>query len=526
MNANHLRCFRSIVPLLALLPALMHCARATAEGDHDDHSHAEEVPVAVVTLWEQGYELFIEYPVPIAGEKTRFITHVSTLDTGQPRRDGGITFHLNPDSGSALDHEEPEIARDGIYLPELVFPEPGKWVVSVEIPGPEGSVTIALPPTRVYENEHDALHAETPDEFEGVSYLKEQQWRLGTLTELVTMQTLQATVRVPGVVKAMPGRSAMVTPPAAGILEPPEGRGLPELGQSVEAGELVALVRPPFSDFTVRVQEARAGVTRTELALERERLVLNRVKELFEQQARSERELEQAEFAVKLAEADAEAARQKLGSLQSAGVAFTESLQFELRAPISGHFHHLAATFGEFVDPEHPIVEILDPSLVLVEARPRIDQLHEVTDLRRPSFVHLRGSQGKDVPLLAERVRLLTSGDIVDSRTRTIPLFYEVANDEGILRIGQVLDVLLPAGEGHVMAVPHDSLVDDGGETTVYVQLGGETFERRPVVAGIRDGDLVQIVSGLRVGERVVSHGASTIRLQAAAGSVPAHHHH
>jgi multidrug efflux pump subunit AcrA (membrane-fusion protein) len=53
----------------------------------------------------------------------------------------------------------------------------------------------------------------------------------------------------------------------------------------------------------------------------------------------------------------------------------------------------------------------------------------------------------------------------------------------------------------------------------VYVMLGGESFERRVVRLGIRDGDYVQVVDGIAPGERVVTRGAYLVRL---AGSSPA----
>jgi multidrug efflux pump subunit AcrA (membrane-fusion protein) len=68
--------------------------------------------------------------------------------------------------------------------------------------------------------------------------------------------------------------------------------------------------------------------------------------------------------------------------------------------------------------------------------------------------------------------------------------------------------------------------VDDSGEPIVYVQAGGESFERRPVQLGIRDGNDIEIRRGLKPGERAVVDGAYAIRLSTLAGGVPEHHHH
>jgi cobalt-zinc-cadmium efflux system membrane fusion protein len=57
------------------------------------------------------------------------------------------------------------------------------------------------------------------------------------------------------------------------------------------------------------------------------------------------------------------------------------------------------------------------------------------------------------------------------------------------------------------------------------VQRGGETFERRTVTLGARSGDTVQIVEGVKAGERVVTKGAYLVRLASLSTSVPAHGH-
>jgi multidrug efflux pump subunit AcrA (membrane-fusion protein) len=57
------------------------------------------------------------------------------------------------------------------------------------------------------------------------------------------------------------------------------------------------------------------------------------------------------------------------------------------------------------------------------------------------------------------------------------------------------------------------------------VQRGGETFERRAVTVGARSGDAVQILEGVKAGERVVATGAYLVRLASLSTQVPAHGH-
>jgi multidrug efflux pump subunit AcrA (membrane-fusion protein) len=57
------------------------------------------------------------------------------------------------------------------------------------------------------------------------------------------------------------------------------------------------------------------------------------------------------------------------------------------------------------------------------------------------------------------------------------------------------------------------------------VQVSGETFQKRELKVGIRDSGFVQVLEGIKAGERVVTKGAYAIRLSSISGVIPAHGH-
>ena len=96
----------------------------------------------------------------------------------------------------------------------------------------------------------------------------------------------------------------------------------------------------------------------------------------------------------------------------------------------------------------------------------------------------------------------------------------------GLNVVGQRLPVnVISASTRQEIAVPATSLINEDGRQVVFVQTGGESFARRNVETGIRDGDYVAITSGLTGGERVVTLGAYNIRLAAAGTSEIGHGH-
>jgi cobalt-zinc-cadmium efflux system membrane fusion protein len=75
------------------------------------------------------------------------------------------------------------------------------------------------------------------------------------------------------------------------------------------------------------------------------------------------------------------------------------------------------------------------------------------------------------------------------------------------------------------VAIPDSAIVEEGGQPVAFVQVSGETFQKRELTLGIRDGNWVQVLSGVTEGERVVTKGAMAIRLASASSVIPAHGH-
>jgi membrane fusion protein, heavy metal efflux system len=103
---------------------------------------------------------------------------------------------------------------------------------------------------------------------------------------------------------------------------------------------------------------------------------------------------------------------------------------------------------------------------------------------------------------------------------------YELPNPDGRLRIGMALTVYVETAHvEEALVVPVAALVDEDGRAIAFVQVSGETFEKRDLTLGIRDGAFVQILAGLAEGERVVTKGAYAIRLASVSTTIPAHGH-
>ena len=94
----------------------------------------------------------------------------------------------------------------------------------------------------------------------------------------------------------------------------------------------------------------------------------------------------------------------------------------------------------------------------------------------------------------------------VSMTTRTAKLRIELANHDGLLLPGMFasVDVSAPAGSP-VLTVPDSALIDSGARQIVLIARGEGLFEPRAVKAGRRANGMVEVISGLRQGETVVT---------------------
>jgi hypothetical protein len=77
----------------------------------------------------------------------------------------------------------------------------------------------------------------------------------------------------------------------------------------------------------------------------------------------------------------------------------------------------------------------------------------------------------------------------------------------------------------NAVIIPRAAIMEDYDSKYVYVQVSGESFDKREIVTGIDDGINVQVLNGLKGGEWIVSHGAYHVKMASMSSSIPAHGH-
>ena len=76
-----------------------------------------------------------------------------------------------------------------------------------------------------------------------------------------------------------------------------------------------------------------------------------------------------------------------------------------------------------------------------------------------------------------------------------------------------------------VISLPVSAITEEQGLNFVYIRQDADCYTKREVKLGESDGERVEICSGLKAGENVVTRGAVHIKLASASNAITAHTH-
>ncbi len=504
---------------LVLSLAMVGCERLPHVGhDHPPGQAAAreaEGEALTYTHYTDQTELFVEFPALVVGRSSRFLAHVTRLADFKPLTAGTLDVILEDTTGVVARFRVREPARDGLFIPAVSPRDPGTFRLVVEIEADGIQARHELGAVTVFAAPDDVVIPDGEQDGE-IAYLKEQQWAEPFATWRVAMHPLRRSVPGFATVLAPADAGAEVHAPADGYIA---ATRLARGGSTVAQGEVLGNLVPRLGEG------ADLGTLRVELEQAESRLTLagrdvSRLEQLYAQGAVPERRLAEARGELGIARAAAAAARARIEQTQQgdgqAGLA--------LRAPVAGTIVETHARPGAFTRAGDRLFRIAAPERRWVEVR--VPE-YFANELPAASGVWLDAGGHRNIVLdSATGAQVIQVSTAIDPRTRTASITVEYPTTEG----PEALGIRLPAGvfvsEPTLrLAVPRSSVIEDGGRDVVYVQAGGESFARRPVELGIRDGELVEVLGGVAAGERVVSEGAYLVRLAAVGGDEIGHGH-
>jgi cobalt-zinc-cadmium efflux system membrane fusion protein len=344
-----------------------------------------------------------------------------------------------------------------------------------------------------------------------VKMTAEVQKQNGVVVAPAKKQHMAGVISTTGKVEANADRIAHVSPRISGKIVAVRA----SLGDSVSAGQALATLD------SVELGEAlgRYHQSKTKLALTQSNM--DRIKNLVEKKIAARKDILQAETDFKTAQTDLHTDEERLSLY---GVSTSElkgdnhkKPLLPVRSPIGGIITEKHAIVGELSDPSKSLYTVADLSTVWV-----LVDIHEkdLSKIRKGQAAIVSVSAFPDQKL---KGRITYIADLVDEATRTVKARVAVANPGRKLKpeMFATVELALAADAPPVLAVPEDALQDlDGKKVVFVVDDKGVEFDPRTVEPGRTAGGMVEIVSGLKEGERFAVKGAFILKSELKKGEL------
>lgn len=346
-------------------------------------------------------------------------------------------------------------------------------------------------------------HDEHEEHEEGViCFSEEQAMNAGLELETVEVNDFSSAIHVSGQVLEAHGDEMTIVARSNGVIS--FVRDHLSEGQELKGGETIAMV-------SAKGIKGGDDIAKDNLDYETARAAYERAENMMRDTIISRKEYER----IKNEYEKASLARKAVGSSSGSAVS----------APASGFVREVFANPGEYVEVGQKILTMNKNCRLQLVAEAPEKYFLKLKDVNDANFVMAYETEVHRVSELNGHI--VSVGRVASSGSAYIPVTFEFEND-GHLVPGAFAEIwLLTEKRKGVISVPASSITEEQGLYFVYVQADHhDEYEKREVAIGGSNGQRVEIVKGLKKGDKVVVAGVYQVKLAGASGAVPEAHSH
>ena len=286
-----------------------------------------------------------------------------------------------------------------------------------------------------------------------------------------------------------------------------------QMGDPVRRGQVMAKIEDreiveQVSQAEASQQVSKATIRAREADLKVAQVNFDRSKNLFERQLLAKQALDDAEAKFLAAEAQIDLSKAQLAQAEARLQELKINLQnTNVTSPVDGFVGKRNVDPGAMVSQNTPIASVVDIS--------RLKMVVNVVekDIR---LVTIGDSGDVDVdayPGEKFRGRIARVAPVLDPATRTATIEIEIANTDKRLKPGMYARVSLTVEERKgTLVAPKNAVIDFENKRGVWMPNADNRAKFVPVELGIEDTDRVEIKSGLKEGDKIVTTGATAVR--------------
>ena len=482
------------------------------EHTHDTHNHTaseaahshDEEPI-MLTAYGETLELFAEVGKLQAGEESFILAHLTTLSNFKPLDIPEVTFTLTV-NGTASEYTAAR-QKPGVYRCHIKPTKGGKGTITCKATI-NGTPTTVATPVSVCSGGHHHHEHEGDNHEHGtnmVTFPKEQSWKIDFATAAVENRTINNVVKGVGKVSNAPENVTTLVAATNGKVF--YGNSV-AVGRNVKAGEsLFALETGDVTDSNAAIKyaeaESRYNYTKAEYERKSE-LVKSKVVSLSDFQATEADYLQ------------AKAVYENLKKNFNGG-------KMLLKSPVTGYISDIAVEAGDYVTEGTPLATLQRDGELKLFCEVSV---RHAAALRNLNDVNIELNDGRCYSLAEAEGRIVGVGRAIQNDCNMIPVTIMVKNLDGVVPGNIVNMYMISPADGMNIVVPRTALVEEMGRFFVFVQHTPVMFEKRPVIIGVSDGKNIQLLNGVKPGERIVTTGAISLKLAQGTGALDPHAGH
>lgn len=278
-----------------------------------------------------------------------------------------------------------------------------------------------------------------------------------------------------------------------------------DLSRSVE------VARADLATATAGVERARADRVRAEAVTSAARRELARVQDLVVKGVVSELDADEAHDALRIAEASSSSARSAVREAERRAAASARALELHearltetvIRAPFAGLITQRHRQAGDVLVPGSPVLTLISTELLWISAWVDETEMGRLA-VGQPARVVLRSHPERELAGAVARL-----GRAVDRETREFVVDVRLDALPERWAIGQRAEVFIAVDRADRALVVLPRLIHRDGDTPGVFVAEGERARWTEVELGLRGPCAIEVVSGLRDGDRVLEPATS-----------------
>ncbi len=315
---------------------------------------------------------------------------------------------------------------------------------------------------------------------------KPSQRLLNIRTRVLKTETAHVATKLIGRVISDPNRSGLVQSTIGGRIKAVDG-GLPVLGQSVKAGEILAYVEPAFAPIDASDVLQTAGDLEQRIALLKARIA--RQQRLVDRQVASRANLKDLEI-------ELEGLRVRRKQLREA-----RNQPEPLKAPVDGVITEVRIAAGQVVSSADTLFHVIDPSSLWVEA------------ISYDPAIRIVGASARARTVDGALFNLQFVGRSRALQQQATVLQFRLENPSESLNIGSPVRVMVDTGEPITgLIIPRNAIAQaPNGQMVAFKRLEPERYLPKAVRFEDIDGTRVHVLTGLEPGDQIIVRNAPLV---------------